>query len=499
MKKNFLKSILILSISIIFLIMLTATSEANLSISSKSTVSPGENFSVTISVGNDEAGVINLSVSNGTLSQTYIDLMTQSSVTVNCTAGASGTISISGSGKVANYTTDTEGTQSASKSITIVQPEPPANNNGGTSSNGSTSSNGGTTNQNNNNNTKPKENKSSNSRLGSLQIAEGTITPEFENKTREYTINVPNEIKTLNIEAIAAHSKATVRITGNDDLQVGENEISIVVTAEDGSKTTYTITAIRADEELGLQSLSVFYINEDGEKTPLNIEPLFGAGIYEYTLKDISYKIDKLLVEAIANKENATIEIKGNENLKEGKNEIQIIVTIKNEEEEGVEQQEGQENLVEQKIYTIIVNKELAPVPPAPLTTTQKIKNWFNGAGTWISENLMKIQAVALIVSATTLAGLTVYFVYDYKNYKKLLEKLAEINKTNLMEKANFALGTENIKKVENEEGIENVQTTEITEISEEPSKSELLEEFVKTAEMTEEGRTKPGKGKRFR
>ena len=144
----------------------------------------------------------------------------------------------------------------------------------------------------------------------------------------------------------------------------------------------------------------------------------------------------------------------------------------------------------------------MAPVPPAPLTTTQKIKNWFNGAGTWISENLMKIQAVALLVSATALAGLTVYFVYDYKNYKKLLEKLAEINKTNLMEKANFALGTENVEKAEVEKTkTEEVKTEneETTKISEKTSKSELLEEFVKTSEMPEEGRTKFGKGKRFR
>lgn len=497
MNKKVLKIIIIMGIiAVAFLILTTVSNAASISISpSKRSVAPGETFSVTVTLSGG-AGPVSASVSNG--AGAGGDFLDNNSFTFNCTAGASGSVTISASGTVGDYATETDVSVGNSTSVAIVQPEPPANNNGGTSSNGSTSSNGGTTNQ-NNNNTKPKENKSSNSRLGSLQIAEGAITPEFENKTREYTINVPNEITTLNIEAVAEDSKATVRITGNEDLQIGENEISIVVTAEDGSKTTYTITAIRADEELGLQSLSVFYINENGEKTPLNLEPLFGVGIYEYTLKDISYKIDKLLVEAIANKENATIEIKGNENLKEGKNEIQIIVTIKNEGEEVVEQQEGQENLVEQKIYTIIVNKELAPVPPAPLTTTQKIKNWFNGAGTWISENLMKIQAVALIVSATTLAGLTVYFVYDYKNYKKLLEKLAEINKTNLMEKANFALGTENIKKVENEEGIENVQTTETTEISEEPSKSELLEEFVKTAEMTEEGRTKPGKGKRFR
>lgn len=498
--------ILILSIfTLIILSLLTCVNAATASVSAnKTNVTVGENVTITVNVNAASWSISVGGAVSGRMTGYNEDGVNQNAskqFTLNTSTAGTYTVSISGdvTDQSSDYSTPVSGSVTVIVNAPVVPPEqPPTNNNGNQSSGGNT-----TTKPNNNNNTttKPKENKSSNSRLGSLQIAEGAITPEFESKTREYTINIPNEITALNIEAVAEDSKATVRITGNEELQVGENEISVVVTAEDGSKTTYIIKAIRADEELGLQSLSVFYINENGEKTPLDLEPLLVAGVYEYKLKDISYKIDKLLVEAIANKEIATIEIKGNENLKEGKNEIQIILTIKSEVEEEIEQ-EGQENLLEQKIYTIIVNKEMAPVPPAPLTTTQKIKNWFNGAGTWISENLMKIQAVALLVSATALAGLTVYFVYDYKNYKKLLEKLAEINKTNLMEKANFALGTENVEKAEVEKTkTEEVKTEneETTKISEKTSKSELLEEFVKTSEMPEEGRTKFGKGKRFR
>lgn len=483
--KNTIKILMLSTFILVMLSLLNCVNAATASVSAnKTSVTVGENVTITVNVN---AAAWSISVGgavNGRMTGYNEDGINQNaSKQFTLNTSVAGTYTVLMSGDVTDQSSDYSTPVSGSVTVTVTAPatttEPPPTNNPVTPP-----SNGGTTSNNNNTTTKPKENKSNNSRLGSLKIVEGMITPEFENKIREYTVNVPNEITTLNIEAVAEDSKASVRITGNEELQVGENEISIVVTAEDGSKTTYTIKAIRADEVLGLQSLSVFYIDENGEKIPLDLEPLFGAGVYEYTLKDISYEIDKLLVEAIANKETATIEIKGNENLKEGKNEIQIILTIKSEVEE-----EGQENLLEQKTYTIIVNKESAPLPPAPLSTTEKIKNWFNEAGSWISKNLMKIEAVALLISSVALIGLTIYFVYDYKNYKKLVAELAEINKTNLMEKANVALGSEKTCKTTE------MQEDEKEEVSE---KQEILNQ-EDTDDIDEKSKIKFGKGRRFR
>src|SRR5699024_7993670 len=77
---------------------------------------------------------------------------------------------------------------------------------------------------------------------------------------------------------------------------------------------------------------------------------------------------------------------------------------------------------------------------------------WFGMAGTWIQTNIDKILLCSLIASTTALVGLTVYFIYDYKHYKKILDQLALMNKTNLMEKANVALVTENMKPEETEQ-----------------------------------------------
>ena len=202
-----------------------------------------------------------------------------------------------------------------------------------------------------------------------------------------------------------------------------------------------------------------------------------------------------MIVEAIATRENAKIEIIGNEKLKTGENIITIKV-ISNEEqtEEPSEDEEGDIAQPEEKVYTIKVNKEAEPVV-APLTTIQKIKNWFSGAGVWFSNNFSKIQTVALIVSTTLFVGLTVYYVRDYKNYKKLVEQLAEINKTNLMEKANFAVNGEEKSGTIEDDVTEENETTEVLN----ENKNTLNENLDKFFRTDERDRTKQEKGRRFK
>lgn len=488
MNKRFLKTILITSICIISLLLLsTISNAATLSIStSKTTVAPGETFTVTVSL-NGGAGKISASTSNGTgsLGNTWLD---NSSATFSCTAGSSGTVTISASGLAADYTTGEDENLSRSASVTIKQPEtttPSSGNNnsntGGNNGNSNTSSNnnsssGGTTSRPSTNTTT--DTRSSNSNLSVLQIEEGAITPEFNSGTLEYQINVPNETTKLTITATPADSKAIVKIAGNEELVVGENAIEVIVTAENGSTTVYKINAVRAEAVLNLQALNVFYINENGEKIPLTLSPIFEPTIYEYTLENITHQIENLIIEGTATRENAEIQITGNEGLKEGENTVQIKVIVKDE-----------SGLEEVKTYTIKLNKEAAPVE-TPISLWDRIKNWFGMAGTWIQTNIDKILLCSLIASTTALVGLTIYFIYDYKHYKKILDQLALMNKTNLMEKANVALATENMKPEETEQ-YEEGKNNEIEETNN-------IEQITET-EVEEKQKNKTARGKRFR
>ena len=506
MKNKILKSVIMIGISITTMLILTTISNAaSLSIStSKSSVSPGEVFTATITL-NGGAGPVTASVKNGSGSGTQF--LDNGSMNISCTAGSSGTVTISASGTVGDYATEEDVKVSNSKSVTIVvpetKPEPPIDSSSGNTSSGNTSSgnsssgntssgnsssgntssgNNSSTSSNNNskktstststnNTTQETPTKSSNSRLTNIEIAEGTVLPEFNSDVTEYTINVANEITKLNITATAEHSKATVSITGNEELQIGENTIDIIVTAEDGSTTTYKVLAVRAFPELNLQTLNIYYINENGEKVLLETNPEFTSNIYEYNVIDkLKYTVEKVEIESTATRENAEIEVTGNEKLKAGKNEIIIKAVITDEAGEK-----------EEKAYTINVEREEEPTV-VPLTTGQKIVGFFASIGGWASANHAKIIAMTLLIVTLAFIGLTIYLVYDYKRYKELLAKLAEYNKANLMEKANIALNPNNVKPKEE------------IEIQNGKNKSEQIQEFLE-----ESKRENVGRGRRYK
>lgn len=479
MNKKILKSIIIIGIiGIITLILTNISDAASLSVkASKSSVSPGESFTVTVTLS-DAAGPVSATVSggSGSLAKEWLE---NSSKSFTCTAGSSGTVTITASGTVGDFATGNDVTVRNSTSVTIVvptpQPEPtpapkPSNNTSNNNSSGNSS----------NNNTSTTVKKSDNSNLSSIQIAEGVISPEFSKTVKEYTINVPYEVTKLSIAATPEHSKGTVTINGNDELKVGENLIEIIVTAEDSSTDKYTIKAIRAKQELSLQTLSIYYVNENGEKVELKLDPQFSFDAYSYSVNDIlAHTIQSLSVEAKANAENAKVEIVGNDELKSGTNEITIKVSVTDE-----------AGLEEQKTYTIKVQKEEEPVVVEP-TTIQKIQNFFGGFGSgitkWISSNFDKIITGMLLISTSAFVGLTIYFACDYKNYQKLLAKLASYNKENLMERANVALKPENST-------VEEVQN-----IEEKEDKKAKLEEFIKNDEQEEKAKIKTARGKRFK
>ncbi len=88
--------------------------------------------------------------------------------------------------------------------------------------------------------------------LSALSLSAGELSPAFVYSTTSYTAEVPYETTSVDVNATPSHSNAKVEsITGNTDLQVGENTISVTVTAENGSKAVYKIVATRAAEPTG--------------------------------------------------------------------------------------------------------------------------------------------------------------------------------------------------------------------------------------------------------
>lgn len=87
--------------------------------------------------------------------------------------------------------------------------------------------------------------KSSDATLKSLDVSGYTLSPSFKSSTTSYSIKVANSVTGLNIDAVANHAKATVNVSGNNDWVVGNNTVTIKVTAEDGTVKNYTLNVNR--------------------------------------------------------------------------------------------------------------------------------------------------------------------------------------------------------------------------------------------------------------
>ncbi len=101
--------------------------------------------------------------------------------------------------------------------------------------------------------------KSSNSDLASLSVigkrqdgssVEIQLSPEFRRSTRTYSISVPYDVVSLEINAVAADGKSRIDIPkGYLTLDVGSNKSFVYVIAENGARRTYQINSVRASEE----------------------------------------------------------------------------------------------------------------------------------------------------------------------------------------------------------------------------------------------------------
>jgi len=137
-------------------------------------------------------------------------------------------------------------------SATVNVTSPSSNNDSNSNKDNKDNSGSNTGNDSNANkdNENKEEKKSSNASLGSLVISAGTLSPEFSAATKDYTATVDYSCSSLAVTANPADSKASVTsVTGNDSLEVGENTVSVVVTSEDGSTSTYNIVVTRRAED----------------------------------------------------------------------------------------------------------------------------------------------------------------------------------------------------------------------------------------------------------
>ena len=198
----------------------------------------------------------------------------------------------------------------------------------------------------------------------------------FDSEKTEYSVELPNEIEEVEVYATAKDSKAQITGTGMITLKEGINELPVEVIAVDGTKKVYTLKVTRKEsEEIGATTTNTFGLSTLSI-SGLKLNSKFDVETYEYTV-ELEEDINSLDIQVEANEENATVEVIGNENLKQGENTIKVLVT-NNETQEVV-------------TYQVIVNKNIVQ--------QEKIvqKSWLKPE-TWGKEEKIKIAIIIVLI-----------------------------------------------------------------------------------------------------
>ena len=158
---------------------------------------------------------------------------------------------------------------------------------------------------------------SSNANLAALKI-NGEAPEGFDPEKTSYNFSVPYVTTTATIDTVCADQYANCTVTGAGDLKVGENIITVHVTAEDGTTKDYTVKVDRANppDLARLNSLSA------GSYT---LSPAFEAEVFDYTVS-VPYTKSSLSLTYTVD-EGIRVTVEGGEKLEVGENIITVTVT----------------------------------------------------------------------------------------------------------------------------------------------------------------------------
>ena len=157
---------------------------------------------------------------------------------------------------------------------------------------------------------------SGNADLGGLTISSGTLSPQFSSSDITYTASVDNSVTQVTVTPTASDSLATITVNGNTvtsgngyiltSLIAGEpNTVTVIVTAQDSTTKTYTITLTRAASLSGNADLGGLTISSG------TLSPQFSSSVITYTAS-VDNSVTQVTVTPTASDSSATITVNGN-------------------------------------------------------------------------------------------------------------------------------------------------------------------------------------------
>lgn len=289
-----------------------------------------------------------------------------------------------------------------------------------------------------------KDTRSTDNTLKSLTLSSGSIN--FSKTRTNYSVTINSNESALEITGVPTDALAKVSYSPSKIIAIAKGEtktINVVVTAENGSKKTYTVVVTRKDDRSNNNNLSNLTVN--------NYDIKFNKSKTEYTL-EVENNIESVYITAVPENNRAQISGSGEIKLKEGSNVVPIIVTAEN----GLK-----------KIYTITVVRK----------TTGETDLSDNN---YLQE--LKIDNVSIIFNKNN----EVYNIYIPHNIEKLnLIYKTEHEKATVIEDGNNSLKVGNnliLLNVIAENGTKREYKIYVTKINENtlinPNKMELKEKI---------------------
>ena len=143
---------------------------------------------------------------------------------------------------------------------------------------------------------------STNNFLSKLNVSNGVLSPAFNKEHENYIVYLPYEVDRIVFDLDVEDKRyATIKREGPDVLAVGNNNYKFIVTAEDNSTKTYTVTVSRGINMTGEALSSNIYLKEIKIKN--------GSLKGTFDKKTFSYKYTGGKIEAIPEDENSTVDI----------------------------------------------------------------------------------------------------------------------------------------------------------------------------------------------
>ncbi len=237
--------------------------------------------------------------------------------------------------------------------------------------------------------------KSTEARLSNFGIKPNDFSGFKRDKT-EYSTEVPNNVTKVNVYATALDKNAKVSGAGDVQLKEGKNTVKVTVTAEAGNTKVYTLTIKRrtaaedatattnddttttnteatTSDAFGLESLDI---------KDVKLKPSFKTEIYKYEI-DLDKDLSQLDISTIPTDDDTTVEIAGNEDLKDGENLITIVVANKKTKETAT--------------YQITVNKNVEVGTESNGSEQVEEFSWLKPS-TWGKEDIIKGMIIAVLL-----------------------------------------------------------------------------------------------------